>query len=523
MSDDARSLVGQSLMLRFRGVGLTPELAQMLAELRPCGVALFADNIQSPAQLRALTGDLQAQAAALGVPPLLIGVDQEGGIVSRLPASFTTVPSQMAQAATGDPDAAAVCARISGRQLRACGVNLNFAPVLDVNNNPRNPVIGVRSFGQDPAEVARFGLAALRGYRDAGVIATIKHFPGHGDTAIDSHLDLPRVAYGRERLEAVELARFAAAIPAGAPALMTAHIVFEALDEAPATLSRAILTELLRGEFGFDGPIFTDALEMQAIADRYGFGEASALAKAAGADVVLPLGPFERQAAVARALLEALDRGRLSIDSFQTTARRLDRLRAAYQSGAMPALAETRAELDARALDIARRSLTLLGGRAVLPLAANTRLALTDCLLPRFSLAEEAVERAELLRSLVLEAFPQASCLAIGPEPSDGELEQALALAGRCETTLLVTRNAALVAWQARLAGLLAGMPAPLILAAVRGPYDGAAAPGAAATLLTYGDPPLSLHALVEVLSGATKPVGKAPVDLPVAWGGGQR
>ena len=255
--------------------------------------------------LHELCGALQAQATALGLPPLLIAIDQEGGIVSRLPAPFITTPSSMAQAATDDPAAAQECTRITGRQLRAFGINTNFAPVLDVNCNPANPVIGTRAFGADPHTVTRYGLAALQGYRETGVIATIKHFPGHGDTGVDSHFGLPVAHHDRARLDAVELAPFKAAIAAGAPALMSAHMVFSALDNLPATLSRAILTELLRSELGFEGVIFTDALNMRAIADRYGATEAAIMAKAAGADVLLPLGHLAGQVAVVKALSDA--------------------------------------------------------------------------------------------------------------------------------------------------------------------------------------------------------------------------
>src|SRR5262245_37329691 len=257
MSHSSADLVGQSLLLSFSGSELTREIQMALERVRPAGVILFAANIASPAGLRRLCAELQQSVARLGLPPLLIGVDQEGGVVSRLPAQFVTTPCAMAQAIGGDPEAARECATITGRQLRACGVNLNFAPVLDVNCNPANPVIGTRSFGADAGTVTRFGLAALAGYRTAGVIATVKHFPGHGDTTVDSHLGLPAVDHGRARLDEVELAPFRAAIAAGAPAVMSTHIVFRALDTLPATLSRNILTDLLRGELRFDGIVFT--------------------------------------------------------------------------------------------------------------------------------------------------------------------------------------------------------------------------------------------------------------------------
>lgn len=520
MSYALRDLVGQSLMLSFNGPAATPELLDALAATRPCGVILFAHNISTPAALYELSQALQTHAAALGLPPLLIAIDQEGGNVSRLPAPFTTVPSQMAQAATATPTTAYECARITGQQLRAFGINTNFAPVLDVNNNPANPVIGTRSFGADPALVAEYSQAALRGYHDAGVIATVKHFPGHGDTAVDSHLGLPMVPHARPRLDAVELAPFVAAFAAGTPALMTAHIVFDAFEPLPATLSPRVLTDLLRAELGFDGLIFTDALEMRAIADTYGSVAAALRSKAAGADVLLPMGSLHEQVAVAQALLVAVADGQLPQTAFTATADRLLRLRTAYQIGAvLPPFTPPATELREAALDVARRSITLVRDRGLLPLQPTLRLVLIDCLLPRGSNAEEAQERAELLRVLVTAICPQTVSLTVSPTPADAELEQALALAADCEAVLLITRSALLIEPQARLAqSLMRGAP-PLIHVAARNPYDALIVPAAATTLLTYGDPDLSLHALADVLAGRVSACGTLPADLADALG----
>lgn len=508
-------LMGQSLMLSFDGARATPELLEALERTRPCGVILFAHNIVSPAQLYELNRTLQAHAEAIDLPPLLIAIDQEGGTVARLPAPFTTVPSQMAQAATADANSAYECAYMTGQQLRAFGINVNFAPVLDVNNNPLNPVISFRSFGHDPEAVTRWGLEALRGYRETNVIATVKHFPGHGDTDMDSHLGLPVVRHDRARLDTIEFVPFAAAIKAGAPALMTAHIVFEAIDAIPATFSKRILTDLLRHELGFDGVVFTDALNMRAIADRYGIGEAAISAKSAGADVMLPCGPLTPQIEAAEQLVRALEEGRLASDPFTATARRLDRLRKDYAIGYdLPAYGDPDDELHAQALEIARRSITVLEAGNVLPLLPSTRLLLIDCMLPRFSQAEEALERAELLRGLMQSAFPNMVALTLGSTPETDQVRQALELAERCEATVFVTRNASLIPAQGQLAKAFADVSTPLIHVAARSPYDAGVVPSAAVTLLTYGDPVVSLEALVDVLAGRTTAQGTLPVEL---------
>jgi beta-N-acetylhexosaminidase len=499
MTYASADLIGQSLLLSFQGPDLTPEVHSALERVRPAGVILFANNIATPAGLHQLCADLQRSAAQLGLPPLLIAIDQEGGVVSRLPPPFITVPSAMAQAAGGDPEDARLCAEITGQQLHACGVNTNFAPVLDVNCNAENPVIGTRSFGADAATVARFGCAALQGYREAGVIATIKHFPGHGDTSVDSHLGLPMIEHGRARLDAVELAPFKAAIAAGAPALMSTHIIFRALDPLPATLSRSILTDLLRHELGFDGIVFTDALNMRAIADRYSPAGAAIMAKAAGADIMLPIGTLASQIEVAARLAQALRAGELSGQLFEATARRLEQLRVQYAVSHTPApLVMPQEQFAADGLAVARRGIRVHDPRGLLPLPPETRLALIDCVLSRPALGEPRGPGDVRLPDMLYQVFPQAAYLALEPEWSEADEERALALAQHSEVILLVTRNAGFIPRQAALAERLAEMSMRLIIAAVRNPAMGRLEILDAALVRTYGDPPVSLRALLE-------------------------
>ena len=518
MSDDhtAADLVGQSLMLQFDGPAITDEARAALRRIRPGGVVLFSGNIVSPGQLWALCRDLQAEARGLGLPPLLIAADQEGGTVSRLPEPFVTVPSPMAQAATGDPESARICADISGRQMRGCGVTMNFAPVLDVNVQPANPVIRTRAFGDDPDQVARFGVAAARGYEAARVIATAKHFPGHGDTDVDSHHGLPAVGHERARLDRVELAPFAAAIRAGVPAIMTAHIVFAALDDAPATLSRRILTDLLRGELGFDGPIVTDAMDMGALVDRFGRAEATVAAKAAGADLLEMVDSLATQIAAADALRAALADGTLPESCFAATARRLAAVRARFHLThdlpPMPALGE---DLADGARDVARQSITLLGDAAAVPIPAGARLAVVDCARRRSSIAEDPADRSVTLRDAVATVFPRAVFAPVGEDPDADDLARARAIAAAAEAVLFVTRDAERAPAHLALGRDLAAGAAPLLHASVRAPYDAGLIPGAAATLLTYGDPPVSLRALADVLAGTVPATGRMPVGVP--------
>ncbi len=507
MSQEAVDLVGQGMLLRPDGTAVTPSLLDALARVRPGGVILFVGNIVSPSQLHEFVGTLQHHAATLGLPPLLVAIDQEGGIVSRLPEPWLTVPSQMAQGATGDPAAARSCAAITGRQLRAMGITVNLAPDLDVNSDPRNPVIGTRAFGDDPTLVARFGVAAVEGYREAGVIATAKHFPGHGDTAVDSHIGLPVVRKDRDRLDAVELAPFAAAIAAGIPAIMTSHILFPALDDSqPATLSRRILTDLLRAEMGFTGVIMTDALEMRAIAERFGLAESACLAKAAGADIVMPLGRLEAQVEVGAALADAARLGAIKAEEVVATARRLDELRRAFSlTHELPPLSPPDPTLAEEALAVALRGVTVHDPESLLPLARDTQLALIDCSQTRWSAVEEvevATARSDVIRDRLLGAFPRAAALAVPSDPSADVVAGAVSLAQDSDVVLLVTRDAFGQEGPAHLGRALAATGRPMIHAALRGPYDIGMFPGAATTVQTYGDPPVSIRALVAILAG---------------------
>lgn len=272
---------------------------------------VFARNVTGTAQAAALTRDLRALFPPLhrsGAPAPLVALDQEGGPVRRLRApacpEVLELPAARDLGLAGDPELTRALARVAATQLAALGFNLDFAPVLDVDSNPANPVIGRRAFSSDPGEVARHGLAFAAGLADGGVLACGKHFPGHGDTDLDSHRALPRLPHDLERLQAVELAPFRRAAEAGLPSLMSAHIVFEALDpDLPATLSPVVLPRLLRGDLGYDGAVFSDDLEMAAIADHHDAREIAARGLRAGIDLFLVCHELDR----ARALRDALE------------------------------------------------------------------------------------------------------------------------------------------------------------------------------------------------------------------------
>lgn len=288
-------------------------------------VGLFARNITGPAQLAALTAELRA-----AYPDVLVAVDEEGGDVTRLEArTGSSFPGNHALGAVDDVDLTRAVAHELGRRLAACGVNLDWAPSADVNADPANPVIGVRSFGADPELVARHTAAYVTGLQSAGVAACTKHFPGHGDTSVDSHLALPRIEADAALLSSRDLPPFRAAIAAGTKAVMTAHILTTLDPDRPATLSHRILTDLLRGELGYEGLIVTDGMEMRAVAGTYGIERGAVLALAAGADAICVGGGLADEGTVLGlrdALVEAVRTGDLEESRLADAARRVREL-----------------------------------------------------------------------------------------------------------------------------------------------------------------------------------------------------
>ncbi|MGW4442850.1 glycoside hydrolase family 3 protein [Streptomyces sp. NPDC004682] len=334
-------------------------------------VGLFGRNITSPEQLAALTAQLRTER-----PDVLVAIDEEGGDVTRLEArSGSSFPGNHALGAVDDVELTRAVARELGRRLADCGVHLNWAPSADVNSNPANPVIGVRSFGADTDLVARHTAAYVTGLQSAGVAACTKHFPGHGDTAVDSHHALPRIDVDAGTLDRRDLAPFRAAVEAGTRAVMSAHILVPALDpDRPATLSRPILTGLLRGELGYQGLIVTDGMEMRAISATYGIERGSVLAIAAGADAICVGGGLADDETVRRlrdALVGAVRSGELAEERLADAARRVRELADWATASAGTATAPD-TEVGLRA---ARRALRVTGGESFTPLTGAPYVA----------------------------------------------------------------------------------------------------------------------------------------------------
>ena len=310
MPASLRREIGQLLIGSLPATTITPEMRSLAREFQLGGVTLFTRNVEAPEQVAELVHDLQRLSAGL---PLWSAVDQEGGRVARLHAPFTEWPAMATLGRSGDEKLAYRFAAALAAELRAVGITLDYAPVLDIHTNPKNPIIGDRSLGEDAQTVAKLGAAIVRGFQDNGVAACGKHFPGHGDTSVDSHLELPVVDHPPDRIRGVEYVPFREAIRNDVAFIMTAHILVPSLDEErPATLSPRIVRGMLREELDFNGVILSDDLEMKAIADNYTVPDAAVRAIAAGCDGVLIChGDLDLQMRTVEAVIHAVEDGRI--------------------------------------------------------------------------------------------------------------------------------------------------------------------------------------------------------------------
>ena len=500
--------VGQLIMVGFEGTQANETVETYIRERFVGGVVLFSRNIESPQQTAELTNQLQRLASTTARQiPLLIGIDQEGGWVIRLREGATVLPGNMALGATDSTELAERAGEVTAVELAAVGVNLNFAPVMDVNNNLDNPVIGRRSFGESPELVSRLGVPYIRGLQRNGVLATAKHFPGHGDTTVDSHFDLPTVNHDRERIHALELQPFRAAIDADVAAIMTAHIIYPAFDpDRPATLSPTILTDLLRKELGFDGLLITDDMEMKAIDDRYRSGEAAVMAVEAGADIVMVLWTPPKQIEVFDALLSAVKSGRISqarLDQsvgriLKSKGRAFDRHFVDVESVGRTVGGDAHKQL---AQTIASRAITVVGNR--------------DNLLP-LTLEPETSVLILNESSTLFESFkahhPNTVEARIPEKPEVADiLQQLLLQAGDADVVIAGIMNDEQAVLVQRIS---LGTTTPVIVVALGSPYTLRDCPDVSASLAAYDVHEASVSAAVEVIVGAQEAQGKLPVQL---------
>ncbi|MBE3557595.1 MAG: glycoside hydrolase family 3 protein, partial [Firmicutes bacterium] len=491
--------------------------AEAIEKYHPGGFIYFNwnGNISTPLnpkQVQDLSNGLQQIAMQQRLPiPLLLATDQEGGSVARVKEPATVFPGNMALGATRSPLLAGQQARVTAQELKALGLNMDMAPVVDVNVNPNNPVIGIRSYGEDPKLVATLGAAQVLGYQHTGIAATAKHFPGHGNTDVDSHTGLPVISHDWEKLQRIDLPPFRAAIASGVDAVMAAHILVPTLDPSgmPASLSKPILTDLLRNQLGFRGVIVTDALDMQGAqvlpADRIPIA-----AIEAGADLLLM--PPDVDVAY-QSILRAVQQGEISQDRIDQSVERILTLK--WKLGLFTDPFADPADLSklgrpasqAVAARIADRSITLLkNNNAVLPLPAGEHVVVAG---PRTA-------GGETLASLLQAMGIQADAVGTATNPSSTEMEQAVDAARQAQAVVVTTSNATSSVSQQQLVQRLVTLGHPVIVAAMGKPYDATVLPASIdAYLAAYGNQPVTVHALAQVLTGRIDPSGKLPVTIP--------
>ncbi|QQK78929.1 glycoside hydrolase family 3 C-terminal domain-containing protein [Salicibibacter cibi] len=485
---------------------------EVIENYHPGGVIYFnwADNIGMPvdtSQVNALSNGIQDIAMDEGSSiPMFVSTDQEGGIVARVTEPATTFPGNMAIGATGSSAYAEQSAEILGEEMKKLGINMNFAPTLDVNVNPDNPVIGVRSYSEDPDLVSDLGISQIQGFQSEDVISTAKHFPGHGDTDVDSHYGLPIIEKDMDTLLAEDLPPFKDAIEHGVDAIMPAHIVVPALDdsELPATFSEPILTDYLRGELGYDGLIVTDGLDMDGV-DVIPEEEVPVEAFKAGVDMLLD--PPDIDLAY-NAMLDAVEDGEISEDRLDASVYRIldkkmeqDLFGDPYEDPEAVDQIGSDENLQL-AEDMTDDSITLVkNDDDVLPLDYDTDLLVTG---PESG-------KPDVLSDLL----PETESYETSDSPTDAEIEEAVSLAENKDMVVVPTSSAHLEEEQQELVTAFQETGTSVVVAATGNPYDIAEFPDVEAYLTTYGDQDISIESLAKVLTGEINPEGELPVTIP--------
>ncbi|MFI2367009.1 glycoside hydrolase family 3 protein [Streptomyces sp. NPDC018833] len=498
--------------------------AELVAQYHVGGIIYFAwaHNTREPHQIADLSNGIQRAGLAQPTPvPLLISTDQEHGIVARVGRPATLMPGAMALGAGGSRSAARTAAHIAGAELAAMGIMQNYAPVADVNVNPANPVIGVRSFGAAPAAVARMVAAQVTGYQAAGIAATSKHFPGHGDTTVDSHTGIPVITHTREEWERIDAPPFRAAIDAGIDSIMTAHIQFPALDPSndPATLSRPILTGILREELGYDGVVVTDALNMQGVRDKYGDHRVPVLALLAGVDQLL--NPPDLAVAW-HGVLSAVRSGELSVARIEESILRILLLKEKLGLFRDPFVSHagvdrtvgTGPHLSA-ADRIAEGTITLLTNPdGLLPLSRRSTPNVLVVGADPASPSGTTGPPTSVLGKALTELGFVTSVLSTGTAPSSAKIAEAVAAAQGKDVVVVGTYNVVATSSQRTLVDRLVATGLPVVTLAIRNPYDIARLSGVRAALASYSWTDVELRAAVRVIAGAAEPRGRLPVPV---------
>ncbi|MFJ5771867.1 beta-N-acetylhexosaminidase [Psychrobacillus sp. NPDC093180] len=514
---------GRLLIAGFKGTTISEEIKHLIHEYHIGGVILFGRNIGTPKDILALTQSLQQEAKEAGYKtPLLICIDQENGVVRRLGEGATIVPGAMLLGATYRPNYAYQAGFVTGKELKALGINWNLSPVVDINNNPENPVIGVRSFGEKPDEVTEMAKQSMLGMQAAGVMTTLKHFPGHGDTSVDSHLDLPVITHDLKRLHDVELVPFKGCIQAGADAIMSAHVYFPALEtetNTPATLSRAVITGLLRGELGFGGVVTTDCMEMDAIAKGVGTVNGCVQAIKAGVDLVMVSHIHSLQEQAILEIMEAVKNGDIEERQLDDSIARIERMIAKYTSWEEIEDAQVVADFvgseshQNEMREIYQAGITIASGQgsAILP---SDRVLLIFPTNEYATMVEDkryaTLEMAEQLKKV----HSNMEIIEIKSPQFIDQIEFIVYQVKNFDRVVVLTLNAVQNKGQQTLVNRLLETGRPIDVVAVRSPYDAKLFPQVNRMICTYEFTKVAFEIVAEYLVGKRDIKGKLPVAL---------
>jgi beta-N-acetylhexosaminidase len=514
--------VAQLFMVTLHGSQLTEVGRDFLQQWQPGAVVLFSSNVGTPEAVTTLTNAYQQTMYDVNAVPVLIAVDQEGGVVQRLTDGFTQWPTPMVIGAADDPlIAQSVGAAVAG-ELRAVGINMNLAPVADLETYRENPIIFRRAFGSDPQMVGAAVSGVVQGLQENGVLATLKHFPGHGETRVDSHAELPVIALDRARLETVEIEPFRQAIDAGVEAVLVAHIWYPAFDgdeELPASLSQNLISGVLRGELGFDGLVLTDAIDMNAIDMEFGLDDAVIRAIKAGVDIIAP-GPsigLDTQAHLIQVVVDAVRGGEIAEARIDESVQRILDAKARYGLFAWQPLDAASASERVSAVNGAAVVENLFRAGVTVALDRNDLLPVSETgsvavifLATRYQIVDECSRYRSDIR-----------WVGVGDEPSDDEIAWAVEAANQSDIAVVFTQNAIDNLRQQALVNALP--PEKTAAVALFSPYDWTTFPEIAGYVTTYSPMRPAVPAACAVLFGAAPALGRLPITLEPGLVAGSR
>ncbi|MGG1662968.1 glycoside hydrolase family 3 N-terminal domain-containing protein [Brevibacillus sp. NRS-1366] len=515
--------VGQILMIGYQTMDIPAEMETWIRKRHIGNVILFSRNIDTPEKTFERMRVLQSWAREAKQPyPLLIGTDQENGVVTRLQRGATRFPGAMALGATGNPKHAKRIYQATGEELRSAGISINFAPTIDVNLNPLNPVIGVRSFGEDPECVSRFGEAAVQGLLASNVIPAVKHFPGHGDTSTDSHEAIPVLRHDLKRLTDAELVPFRRCIEAGVPMVMVGHISLPMIDESgsAASTSTEMVTEILRNSLRFEGVAITDCMEMAAIANSIGVPEAAVLAIQAGIDMVLISHTQDVQKKTHARLLEAIHRKEISLNRVNEAVARVVQLKKRFLSWES-CLAEKGPSFDRdshekMAEETLSQAVTLVKNEnQLLPIAKSIRqLGVVLPGVTTLTLAEDDQSLSEDLLAPLQKYCAVNGQILSSLDPLQSEVERIVTEVAKTEIVIVFTYNAHIYKGQALLVQRLKQSGKKVVAVALRNPYDLMEFPEVDTYLAVYDHGKKAIERIADVLFGKCQAVGQLPVSI---------